>query len=138
MLQTHGQMNSQSLKYAEYWRNSLADGALGTGIFRPQDTERLWRPLEELTRGQLAQGFVNRLFEDKPKSVHSVQVIIRPKVAVGSVEHAAQVYGLPKIIAPVATRASVTRERAALSQLYGNCPRYLGAPGARFIRDRRG
>ena len=55
-------MNSQSLKYAEYWRNGLADSALGKGIFGPLDAEKLRRPLDELTRGQLDQDFVNRLF----------------------------------------------------------------------------
>jgi hypothetical protein len=104
-------MNSQSLKYAEYWRTSLADGALGKGIFGGQDAEKLRRPLDELTRGRLDQDFVNQLFERKPKDVHSVQVIIRPKVVVRTVEHAAQKRcGLPEIITPVVTTASFTRD----------------------------
>lgn len=49
--------------------------------------------------------------EGKPKDVHAVQVIIRPKVVVRAVEHAAQKrYGLPEITTPVATTASVTRD----------------------------
>lgn len=61
---------------------------------------------------------MNQLFERKTKDVHSVQVIIRPKVVVRAVEHAAQKrYGLPEIITPVVTTASVTRD----GRLY---PRY--------------
>lgn len=94
-----------------YWRSSLADGALGEGKFAQSDRKRfLDVPSETLKSGVLPRETVELLFRDQA-SARTVGVRIWPLVMARKTSHrAARSGGLPEIVAPVVSEATVDRE----------------------------
>jgi hypothetical protein len=98
-------------KVLQYWRVSLADSALGDGKFTQRDRKRFIEVSGETVRsGIFPEAVVNRLFTGQ-KSAKSVAVRFWPLVMARKSSHgAARVDGLPEIVAPVVTEATVDRD----------------------------
>ncbi|TCM78371.1 AAA domain-containing protein [Rhodovulum steppense] len=93
-----------------YWRTSLADGALGEGKFTQGDRKRfLDMPAEALKTGILPGDVVDRVFRGQA-SVRTMGIRFWPLVTARKSSHgAARAGGLPEIVAPVVTEATVDR-----------------------------
>lgn len=105
-------MNETALKYATYWRNSLADAELGRGTWKKQDllNEFIALPRDVLGAGLVDHKTVAKLFEAEPKSVDSVDLVIRPKAYALRLEHGAKFNGgLPEIVTPLVCVVRVNR-----------------------------
>lgn len=104
-------MNDNLEKILRYWRVSLADSALGDGKFTQKDRRRFIEVSRETVRsGILADPMLDRVF-DGQKSAKSVAVRFWPLVMARKTSHgAARVDGLPEIVAPVVTEATVDRD----------------------------
>jgi hypothetical protein len=94
-----------------YWRTSLADGALGEGKFTQSDRKRFVEvPAGALKTGILPAEIRDQLFRDLT-SAKTVAVRFWPLVTARKSSHgAARTGGLPEIVAPVVTEATVDRE----------------------------
>lgn len=94
----------------QYWRTSLADGALGEGTFRAADRKRfMLLPNESLKTGSLPRQLVQTLFRGKDGS-GTVSVRFWPLVTARKTSHAAsRADGMPEIVAPVVTEGFVDR-----------------------------
>ncbi|NRN30528.1 hypothetical protein [Photorhabdus heterorhabditis] len=81
-------MDSNSLAFAAYWRNSLADAAFGQGAFTKKDTQIFsrWSP-SDIRNGRLNDDTVKQFFISEPNGVQSVSVILRPQVYLRLIEH---------------------------------------------------
>ncbi len=103
-------MDKDVEKILEYWRVSLADSALGDGKFTQRDRKRFIEVSGETVRlGKLPDAMLNRVFGGL-KSSKSVAVRFWPLVMARKSSHgAARVDGLPEIVAPVVTEATVER-----------------------------
>lgn len=98
-------------KVLQYWRASLADSALGDGKFTQRDRKRFIEVSGETVRsGIFPEVVVGKLFTGQ-KSAKSVAVRFWPLVMTRKSSHgAARVDGLPEIVAPVVTEATVDRD----------------------------
>jgi len=98
-------------KVLQYWRVSLADSALGDGKFTQRDRKRFIEVSGETVRsGIFPEAVVDKLFTGQ-KSAKSVAVRFWPLVMARKSSHgAARVDGLPEIVAPVVTEATVDRD----------------------------
>ncbi|WP_200959540.1 DNA helicase I [Rhizobium sp. Root1203] len=94
-----------------YWRTSLADGALGEGKFTQSDRNRFVDvPSGTLKTGVLPQEVVDQVFRGQTSS-RTVAVRFWPLVTGRQSSHgAARTGGLPEIVAPVVTEATVDRD----------------------------
>ncbi|MFV0245231.1 MAG: AAA domain-containing protein [Qingshengfaniella sp.] len=94
----------------QYWRTSLADGALGDGTFRDADRKRFMAlPNESLKTGCLPKSLVQALFRGKD-GAGTVSVRFWPLVTARKGSHAASIAdGMPEIVAPVVTEGFVDR-----------------------------
>ncbi len=101
-------MDKDVEKILEYWRVSLADSALGDGKFTQRDRKRFIEVSGEAVRsGKLPDAMLDRVFGGR-KSAKSVAVRFWPLVMARKSSHgAARVDGLPEIVAPVVTEATV-------------------------------
>lgn len=104
-------MKKELEKVLQYWRVSLADSALGDGKFTQRDRKRFIEVSGETVRsGILPKAVVDRIFTGQ-KSAKSVAVRFWPLVMARKSSHgAALVDGLPEIVAPVVTEATVDRD----------------------------
>ncbi len=93
-----------------YWRASLADGALGEGKFTQSDRKRFVEiPASALKSGLLPGEVLDRVFRDQA-SAKTVAVRFWPLVTARKLSHGvARAGGLPEIVAPVVTEATVGR-----------------------------
>jgi hypothetical protein len=93
-----------------YWRTSLADGALGEGKFTQADRKRFVDvPGEALKTGVLPSEVVERVFRGQA-SAKAMGIRFWPLVMARKSSHgAARAGGLPEIVAPVVTEATVDR-----------------------------
>lgn len=94
-----------------YWRTSLADGALGEGKFTQSDRKRFVEiPASALKSGLLPKEVLDRVFRDQT-SAKAVAVRFWPLVTARKLSHGvAQAGGLPEFVAPVVTEATVDRD----------------------------
>ena len=94
-----------------YWRTSLADGALGEGKFTQSDRKRFTDiPADALKTGVLPKEVLDRVFQGQT-SARTVAVRFWPLVTARKSSHgAARGGGLPEIVAPVVTEATVDRD----------------------------
>ncbi|WP_446469894.1 hypothetical protein [Xenorhabdus stockiae] len=91
-------MDSTSLTFASYWRNSLADAIFGKGAFKKEDktTFSPWHA-SGIATGRLDKEIVN--------------VILRPQVFVRLIQHGKErTSGAPQIVTPLVTTAVLSRE----------------------------
>lgn len=93
-----------------YWRDSLADGALGEGKFTQSDRKRFLEiPAAALKTGVLPEEVLAQLFRVET-SAKAVAVRFWPLVTARKSSHGtARGGGLPEIVAPVVTEATVDR-----------------------------
>jgi hypothetical protein len=95
----------------QYWRTSLADGVLGEGKFSQRDRARFIPvPADTLRTGILPKADVERLFKT-PTAAKTMSVRLWPLVTARKTSHGSiRAGGLPDIVAPVVTEASVNRD----------------------------
>jgi hypothetical protein len=93
-----------------YWRTSLADGALGEGKFTQSDRKRFVEiPPAALKSGVLPKEVLDVVFRSQP-AANAVAIRLWPLVTARKSSHgAARAGGLPEIVAPVVTEATVDR-----------------------------
>lgn len=93
-----------------YWRTSLADGALGEGKFTQTDRKRfLDIPAGALKAGVLPKEVLDQVFRGNT-SARTVGVRFWPLVTGRKSSHGAgRAGGLPEVVAPVVTEATVDR-----------------------------
>ncbi|MEO6958412.1 MAG: AAA domain-containing protein, partial [Burkholderiaceae bacterium] len=103
-------MQTNSLSYAEYWRNSLADADAGNGTFQvAPEFQNLSR--EELSTGLIGQAIIAAYFAKEDEKTRFVEVVIRPKVYVSRLEHRIQRRtGTPAIVTPIVASANLARD----------------------------
>ncbi|MBO9745969.1 AAA family ATPase [Xanthomonas phaseoli pv. dieffenbachiae] len=105
-------MQKDSLAYAGYWRNSLADAEVGNGAFQAADTKEFQNlPREELATGRVSQSTIDACFAKEAEQTQFVEVVIRPKVYVSRLEHGKQRRtGTPTIVTPIVAPAMLARD----------------------------
>lgn len=104
-------MDLNSKNILRYWRTSLADGALGEGKFTQADRKRFINISGEAVKsGVLSRADIAKVFKGQA-SARTVAVRFWPLVMARKVSHGAvRGGGLPEIVAPVVTEASVDRD----------------------------
>lgn len=105
-------MNLGFNKTLEYWRASLADGALGRGRFKQRDRKDFVELSKEtLGDGVLPKKQINKVFDRQKPDAKLVTVQIWPMVTARKTSHGATISnGFPEIVAPVVTEATVDRD----------------------------
>lgn len=104
-------MIPMALAYASYWRNTLADAELGRGAFRSREVEAFQRiDAEALARGRLGEGILKALFQGDNREAESLGVVLRPLAYRSRSEHGRARVGLPDVLTPIATPATVFRD----------------------------
>lgn len=111
-------MNDYSLKFANYWRNSLADAENGNGALSAHQIEKL-APLttEALTAGCLPEELVSQLFSDEPADSSHVEATLRPFIYRARLEHGKARQGRPTFVTPVVCHVLAARD----GRLYPTC-----------------
>lgn len=94
-----------------YWRTSLADGALGDGKFTHSDRKRFVEVAGEAVKsGILSSEAIERVFRGQA-SAQTMGIRFWPLVMARRSSHgAARTGGLPDLVAPVVTEATVDRK----------------------------
>jgi hypothetical protein len=104
-------MTASISDHLRYWRTSLADGALGEGKFTQSDRKRFVDiPAGALKTGVLPKEVVDQVFRGQT-SGRTVAVRFWPLVTARKSSHGSvRAGGLPEIVAPVVTEATVNRD----------------------------
>ncbi|MEF9419444.1 AAA domain-containing protein [Xanthomonas citri] len=105
-------MRKDSLAYAGYWRNSLADAEAGHGALQAADIKKFQNlSRAELDAGQVSQGLIDAYFAKEAEQTEFVEVVIRPKAYVSCLEHGKQRRtGTPAIVTPITAPAMLARD----------------------------
>lgn len=105
-------MQTETLAFAQYWRNSLADAETSKGAFRLQDCGAfLQLSLETLTSGIASAEIVEKCFADEKVQTHFVEIVLRPEVYCAPLQHGVVAEnGNPPIITPIITPALLYRD----------------------------
>jgi len=104
-------MDTKCLAYAAYWRNSLADAALGNGALKNAEAKEFkQRPQDELDTGRVDASIVEEFFKDEKKECAAVGIMVRPFVYVSRVEHGQERGGNPEIVTPIVTSGELKRD----------------------------
>ncbi|WP_313321068.1 AAA domain-containing protein [Stenotrophomonas sp.] len=105
-------MQTNSLAYAGYWRNSLADSEVGNGAFQVTDIKQFQRLSRvELDAGRASQPTIDACFATEAEQTQFVEVVIRTKVYVSRLEHGKQRRtGTPAIVTPIVAPAMLARD----------------------------
>ncbi|HHO9927608.1 TPA: DNA helicase, partial [Escherichia coli] len=121
-------MDSNTLGFTSYWRNSLADAESGKGTFSRKDTDSFMRWMN-ITSGQLDDEAIRAFFDGEGESVKTVEVVLRPQVWNRIVKHGKeQMAGAPAIITPLVTSAFLNREGFLFPVVSATIPRDLLEP----------
>lgn len=120
----------QSLAYVKYWRNSLADAALGKGRLKDEDASAFDKvSAEALSSGTLPDKIVEKYFEREEATKKVVEVVLRPLV------YAARTYRgkklanrVPDLLTPLVTPAYLARDGRLYPRPYTVVPRDLLDP----------
>jgi AAA domain/PLD-like domain len=122
-------MHRNSLSYARYWRNSLADSELGRGGFKKKDlASHLNLTPDEFSKGILDKKVTTFLFENEADDVEVIAIILRPHVYESKSDHGKRVSRLPEIVAPVVAKAVVDRNGRVYPSDYTVVPRDILEP----------
>lgn len=123
-------MQTNSLSYAEYWRNSLADADAGNGAFQSTEVQKFQKLSgEELQTGLVCQTTIDACFAKEAEHTHLVEVVIRPKVYVLRLEHGKQRRaGTPDIVTPIVAPAKLARNGRLYPQSRTIVPRDILEP----------
>lgn len=104
-------MDKKSIAYAAYWRNSLADAALGNGALKNAEAKDFQqRPHDELDTGRVDASIVEEFFKDEKPECTAVDVMVRPFVYVARFEHGQERGGNPEIVTPIVTAGELKRD----------------------------
>lgn len=103
-------MNEHTIRYAGYWRNSLADAEFGKGTFKKEDAKdfKKFYPDEKKT-GVVAENLVQDFFRGEKEEIQTVDVLIRPKVFCSRMEHGKERGDIPSIITPICSSGVLER-----------------------------
>lgn len=104
-------MDGQTLSFASYWRNSLADAEFGKGAFTRSEGDdfTLWSATA-IASGKLERQYIDQFFADEADNIDYVDIILRPKVFLRLVEHTKErTTGAPGIITPLIFGAKLSR-----------------------------
>lgn len=95
-----------------YWRTSLADGCLAQGKFRHKDRSRFIQiNVASLKNGRLSEDETQIVFKQIEHTTKIARIRIWPLVAARKTSHGASLAGgMPDIVAPLITDATVDRE----------------------------
>lgn len=123
-------MQTNSLAFAVYWRNSLADADAGTGAFQSADVQELQKLSgEELGTGVVGQTTIDACFAEVAEDKQFVEVVIRPKVYVLRLEHGKQRRaGTPDTVTPIIAPAKLARDGRLYPQSRTMIPRDILEP----------
>ncbi len=105
-------MQTETLAFAQYWRNSLADAETSKGAFRLQDCGAfLQLSPETLSSGIASAEIVEKCFADEKAQTHFVEIVLRPEVYCAPLQHGVVAEnGNPPIITPIITPALLYRD----------------------------
>lgn len=127
-----GKVTDETIRCARYWRNTLADADLGQGAFRAEDVDAFERVGTAcLSQGRLDGATTARLFGKESDDMEGVAVVIRPLAYRALTRHGRTTEGLPEIMTPILSRATLLRD-GRLTQIRTTVvPRDLLEPLAR-------
>ena len=105
-------MQTETLAFAQYWRNSLADAETSKGAFRLQDCGAfLQLSPETLASGIASAEIVEKCFADEKTQTRFVEIVLRPEVYCAPLQHGVVAEnGNPPIITPIITPALLYRD----------------------------
>ena len=105
-------MQTETLAFAQYWRNSLSDAETSKGAFRLKDCGAfLQLPPETLANGIASAEIVEKCFADEKAQTHFVEIVLRPDVYCAPLQHRVVAEnGNPPIITPIITPALLYRD----------------------------
>lgn len=105
-------MQTETLAFAQYWRNSLADAETSKGAFRLQDCGAfLQLSPEALASGIVPAEMVEQCFADEKEQTRFVEIVLRPAVYCAPLQHGVVAEnGNPPIITPIVTPARLYRD----------------------------
>jgi DNA helicase len=105
-------MQTETLAFAQYWRNSLSDAETSKGAFRLKDCGAfLQLPPETLASGIASAEIVEKCFADEKTQTHFVEIVLRPEVYCAPLQHGVVAEnGNPPIITPIITPARLYRD----------------------------
>ena len=105
-------MQTETLAFAQYWRNSLADAETSKGALRLQDCGAfLQLSPETLASGIASAEMVEQCFADEKAETRFVEIVLRPDVYCAPLQHGVVAEnGNPPIITPIVTPALLYRD----------------------------
>ncbi|EEV88106.1 putative DNA helicase [Cardiobacterium hominis] len=105
-------MQTETLAFAQYWRNSLADAETSKGAFRLQDCGAfLQLSPETLASGIASAEIIAQYFADEKAETHFVEIVLRPEVYCAPLQHSVVAENSnPPIITPIVTPALLYRD----------------------------
>jgi hypothetical protein len=120
----------QSLAYVKYWRNSLADAALGKGSLKDEDAPAFDPvPAEALASGTLPEAIVEKYFEREEATKKMVEVVLRPLVYAARKDRGRKLASrVPDFLTPLVTPAYLARDGRLYPRPYTVVPRDLLDP----------
>lgn len=100
------------LKWASYWRNSLADAESGKGALKASDCDAFLEISRNVREsGVLPEHIVETLFKGEAKDVNAVNVIYRPNILKLTLQHGKSHKGaLPEILTALTCPMWVNRQ----------------------------
>ncbi|HGJ5856169.1 AAA domain-containing protein [Arsenophonus nasoniae] len=104
-------MDSNSLVFSTYWRNSLADAEFGQGTFSLSEAKKftVWSQYA-IETGKLDQVDIDKFFNNEPENIDYVDVVLCERVYLRLVQHNKErSAGLPSVLTPLITHARLSR-----------------------------
>lgn len=121
-------MDRNTLGFASYWRNSLADAESGKGAFEHKSADNFTQWMD-ITTGWLNEEIVHAFFEGESSTIKTITVLLRPKVWLRLRKHGKErMAGAPDIVTPLVTSALLTREGFLFPTAPTTIPRDLLEP----------
>lgn len=121
-------MDRNTLGFASYWRNSLADAESGNGAFEDKNANNFTQWMD-ITTGRLNEDIVHAFFEGESSEIKTIKVLLRPKVWLRLRKHGKErMAGAPDIVTPLVTSALLNREGFLFPSAPTTIPRDLLEP----------
>ena len=120
-------MDDDYLKFASYWRNSLADAESGKGALEDQNIKNfsIWN---DVSSGRLDNTTTEYFFKDEQRDTNTVDVVLRPTVFNRLIKHGKErIAGSPYCVTPLVIIAKINRE-GFLFPISATIPRDLLEP----------
>ena len=121
-------MDSNTQRFASYWRNTLADAESGKGAFERKDEDSFTRWMD-VEAGRLNEEIVHSFFDGEDIQVKTVGVLLRPQVWIRQLKHGKErTAGAPGIVTPLVISALLNREGFLFPASSATIPRDLLEP----------